>query len=96
MTLSMTSPLHPRNRAYTFDEWDLAELREYIDWTPFFVLWELHGNYPAILDDDVVGEAARQLKVDADEMLDDLVKEEMADCPRRGRIFGPVPGAMMT
>lgn len=67
-------PLQPG--LHVFDEWDLAELREYIDWTPFFRAWELHGNYPAILDDDVVGEAARQLKVDADAMLDDLVKEK--------------------
>ena len=66
-------PLQPG--LHVFDEWDLAELREYIDWTPFFRAWELHGNYPAILDDDVVGEAARQLKVDADAMLDDWLKK---------------------
>nr|WP_288452548.1 GNAT family N-acetyltransferase [uncultured Microbacterium sp.] len=38
-----------------FDDWDLAELREYFDWTPFFRAWELHGTYPKILDDEVVG-----------------------------------------
>ena len=42
-----------------FDDWDLADLRDYIDWTPFFRAWELAGNYPAILDDEVVGESAR-------------------------------------
>ena len=59
-----------------FDDWSLADLREYIDWTPFFRAWELHGNYPAILVDDVVGETARQLKADADAMLDKIVAEK--------------------
>ncbi len=61
---------------HVFDDWDLAELREYIDWTPFFRAWELHGNYPAILEDDVVGESARSLKADADAMLDKIVGEK--------------------
>ncbi|MEQ1856873.1 MAG: methionine synthase [Longimicrobiales bacterium] len=48
----------------------LRQLRAYIDWTPFFQAWELTGKYPAILDDAVVGEAARKLLHDAQAMLD--------------------------
>jgi 5-methyltetrahydrofolate--homocysteine methyltransferase len=60
----------------TFREYDLAELAEYIDWTPFFQTWELAGRYPAILDDPKVGEAARSLYDDARKMLDRIVKEK--------------------
>ena len=60
---------------HTFDGWDLADLREAIDWTPFFRAWELHGTYPSILEDDVVGEAARALKADADAMLERIIEE---------------------
>jgi len=59
-----------------FDDWDLADLRQYIDWTPFFRAWELAGNYPAILDDVVVGESARGLFADAQAMLDTIVAEK--------------------
>ncbi|GGD87773.1 methionine synthase [Tsuneonella deserti] len=61
---------------HAFDDWPLANLREFIDWTPFFRAWELHGNYPAILDDPVVGETARSLKADADAMLDRIIGEK--------------------
>ena len=54
---------------------DLAELARYIDWTPFFAAWELVGRYPAILDDDMVGEAARGLFVDGEAMLERIVAE---------------------
>jgi len=57
----------------TFDDYDLAELVPYIDWSPFFRTWELAGKYPAILDDEVVGEAARQLFADAQEILGRIV-----------------------
>jgi 5-methyltetrahydrofolate--homocysteine methyltransferase len=56
-------------------EWPLADLRATIDWTPFFRAWELAGTYPAILDDAVVGESARNLFNDAQNMLDQLVAE---------------------
>ena len=56
--------------------WDLADLRQYIDWTPFFRAWELAGNYPAILEDAVVGESARSLFADAQAMLDRIVGEK--------------------
>ncbi|QFI62854.1 methionine synthase [Qipengyuania flava] len=67
-------PLKPG--VHVFDDWDLAELREYFDWTPFFRAWELHGTYPKILEDEVVGESARSLKADADAMLDRIVAEK--------------------
>ncbi len=56
-------------------EWPLRDLRASIDWTPFFRAWELAGNYPAILDDPVVGESARSLFADAQAMLDKIIAE---------------------
>ena len=61
---------------HVYDDWDLADLRNYIDWTPFFRAWELHGNYPAILTDSVVGESATSLFADANAMLDKIVSEK--------------------
>ncbi|MFC0240010.1 methionine synthase [Rhodopseudomonas telluris] len=58
-----------------FANYPLAELVEYIDWTPFFQSWELAGRFPAILDDPKVGEAARALYADARKMLDRIVAE---------------------
>ena len=55
---------------------DLNLLLNYIDWTPFFRTWELHGKYPAILKDDVVGVAASSLFKDAEEMLQKIIKED--------------------
>jgi 5-methyltetrahydrofolate--homocysteine methyltransferase len=54
---------------------DLNLLLKYIDWTPFFRTWELHGKYPAILNDEVVGVAASSLFKDAEEMLQKIIKE---------------------
>jgi 5-methyltetrahydrofolate--homocysteine methyltransferase len=59
-----------------FAEYPLHELVERIDWTPFFRAWELAGNYPAILEDKVVGESARKLYADARKMLDRIVREK--------------------
>jgi len=53
--------------------WSLDELVEYIDWTPFFQAWELHGRFPDLLKDEVVGEAATKLFEDAQRMLGQLV-----------------------
>ena len=58
---------------HVYDEWDLNDLRNYIDWTPFFRAWELAGNYPAILTDPVVGESASSLFQDAQAMLDQII-----------------------
>jgi len=60
---------------HAFDHWDLAELVEWFDWTPFFRAWELAGVYPAILDDEIVGESARGLFADAQAMLEKIVGE---------------------
>ncbi|MBW8282195.1 MAG: cobalamin-dependent protein, partial [Rhizobium sp.] len=59
-----------------FDDYDLAELARYIDWTPFFQTWELKGRYPAILEDEKQGEAARQLFADAQAMLAKIIDEK--------------------
>ena len=57
-------------------EVELHQLIEFIDWTPFFQSWELHGKYPAILSDQVVGEQATDLFSDAQEMLKKIVSEK--------------------
>ena len=59
-----------------FGPYDLEELAKYIDWSPFFASWELVGRYPQILDDDVVGEAARDLWKDAQVMLKQILDEK--------------------
>jgi 5-methyltetrahydrofolate--homocysteine methyltransferase len=55
----------------------LAEIARYIDWTPFFMTWELHGKYPKILDDEVVGVEARKLFADAQAMLQRIIDENL-------------------
>ncbi|GAA0571503.1 methionine synthase [Halomonas salifodinae] len=71
------TPPAPRTPGLTaFDDYDLAELVERIDWTPFFMSWQLAGKYPKILDDEVVGEAARSLFDDAQKMLAKLIDEK--------------------
>ncbi|ARP88056.1 methionine synthase [Bordetella genomosp. 9] len=57
----------------TFKHYDLAEIAAYIDWTPFFQTWSLFGQFPAILDDKVVGEQARKVYADAQAMLKRIV-----------------------
>jgi 5-methyltetrahydrofolate--homocysteine methyltransferase len=59
-----------------FEDWDLAELARYIDWTPFFQTWELKGVYPRILEDEKQGEAARALFADAQAMLAQIIAEK--------------------
>ncbi len=61
-------------RAY--EAWDLQDLADHIDWTPFFASWELIGRYPLILEDEIVGEAARDLFRDAQGMLKRIVEEK--------------------
>ena len=60
-------------------EVDIDVLIPYIDWTPFFRTWELHGKYPAILTDEVVGEQATAVFADAQEMLAVILKEKRLD-----------------
>ncbi|MCH2177727.1 MAG: methionine synthase [Mariniblastus sp.] len=68
------------------DEWiDLEEIAEFIDWTPFFMSWELHGKFPKILTDEVVGSEAQKLYNDALQMLQRIIDERLLEA--RG-IFG--------
>ena len=60
----------------TLTDYPLENLREFIDWTPFFATWELKGRYPAILENDTFGEAARDLFRDANAMLDQMISEK--------------------
>jgi 5-methyltetrahydrofolate--homocysteine methyltransferase len=55
---------------------DLSILRDFIDWKPFFITWEMHGNFPAILTDEVVGKEASKLYADANALLDIIIKEK--------------------
>ena len=59
-----------------FEDWDLRDLADHIDWTPFFASWELIGRFPHILEDEIVGAAARDLYRDARTMLDRIVAEK--------------------
>jgi 5-methyltetrahydrofolate--homocysteine methyltransferase len=61
--------------AHTLSEIPIAELVDYIDWSPFFATWELNGKYPAILQDATVGDAARGLFADAQAMLKKMIAE---------------------
>jgi 5-methyltetrahydrofolate--homocysteine methyltransferase len=68
----------------------LTELLPYIDWSPFFMAWELRGKYPAILDDEVVGEAARKLFADAQKLLDEMITNRLL---RARGVYGFWPAA---
>ena len=70
------SPRPAQPGTHLFDAWPLDDLVSLFDWTPFFRAWELAGNYPAILDDDIVGSSARDLFADAQRMLDKIVTEK--------------------
>ena len=59
-----------------FDEYDFADFADTIDWTPFFRTWELAGTYPKILEDKIVGQSARDLFKDAEEMLQKIINEK--------------------
>jgi 5-methyltetrahydrofolate--homocysteine methyltransferase len=73
---SLKPPPPSQPGVHVYADWDLADLRNYIDWTPFFRAWELHGNYPAILTDEIVGESATSLFADANAMLDKIISEK--------------------
>ena len=70
-----TLPVKPASLGVTPVTADLATLRNYIDWTPFFLTWSLAGKYPRILEDEVVGEQAKSLFNDANAMLDKIIEE---------------------
>ena len=82
-------PAQPGIQAFDID---LAELVDYIDWGPFFQTWDLAGSYPKILDDEIVGETARELKSDAEVMLARMVAEQDTRPWVRARaVFGLFP-----
>jgi 5-methyltetrahydrofolate--homocysteine methyltransferase len=69
-------PAEPVQYVRTFHDYPLAELREYIDWQPFFNAWEMKGRFPDILNNPSSGEAARRLWDDAQRMLDRIIEEK--------------------
>ncbi len=82
------APVTPRQTGtWTLREYDLQKLISTIDWSPFFRSWDLAGSYPRILEDNVVGEQAKKLFADAQEMLDKIVKENWLEARARFGIF---------
>jgi 5-methyltetrahydrofolate--homocysteine methyltransferase len=64
------------NGTKTFTTYDLKEIAEYIDWQPFFIAWEMHGKFPAILTDAVIGKEATTLYNDAQKLLQQIIDEK--------------------
>jgi 5-methyltetrahydrofolate--homocysteine methyltransferase len=71
-----TPPTPLQEGIHVYQEIALKDLKEYIDWTPFFQTWELRGKYPNIFEDEYVGEEAKKLFADARAMLDDIILHE--------------------
>ena len=71
---SYTPPTPAYPGVTVLEDFPLEEIKKYIDWTPFFQAWELAGKYPAILTDEVVGEAATDLFKDLNKLMDDTIK----------------------
>lgn len=69
---SYTPPAPQKPGIHVFKDFDIATLRRYIDWTPFFMTWSLSGKYPTILRHEVVGQEAQRLFDDANQLLDDI------------------------
>ncbi len=70
-------PVPETTGVHVLDDFPLATLREYIDWTPFFHTWELKGVYPRILDDEKYGAQARQIFAEANALLDRIIDERL-------------------
>jgi 5-methyltetrahydrofolate--homocysteine methyltransferase len=86
-----TAPKPQFTGAKVFDNHDLNEVSQYIDWGPFFIAWELHGKFPAILTDEKVGKEATKLFADANELLKTIINEKWLTA--RGVVgFWPVAG----
>lgn len=81
--------LHPPRKTgiIPFHRLNLEKLRSYIDWTPFFITWQLNGKYPAILTDKKVGEQARRLFADAQKMLDRIIADQWLEASAVCGIF---------
>ncbi len=83
-----TPPVPKQPGVHVLRAYDLAELVEVIDWTPFFASWELHGKFPKILDDEVVGTEATKLYNDARAMLKQMIAENWVEARA---VFGLFP-----
>lgn len=74
-------PVVPKQLGKTvIRDYPLEKIRENFDWTPFFITWELHGKYPGILEDNVVGEEATKLFKDANDLLDKIIADKSFQC----------------
>ncbi|MDE1350059.1 methionine synthase [Vibrio aestuarianus] len=76
---SYTPPVPLKPGVHVFNDFDVSKLRQYIDWTPFFMTWSLMGKYPAIFDHEEVGEEALRLFKDANELLDRVEREGLLE-----------------
>jgi 5-methyltetrahydrofolate--homocysteine methyltransferase len=85
---SYTPPVPKQPGGHVLKAYDLAKLVEVIDWTPFFASWELHGKYPKILSDEVVGTEATKLYNDAQAMLQMMIAENWVEARA---VFGLFP-----
>jgi 5-methyltetrahydrofolate--homocysteine methyltransferase len=85
---SYTPPVPKRPGIHVLKAYDLAKLADAIDWTPFFASWELHGKFPKILDDTVVGAEATKLYHDARAMLKKMIAENWVEARA---VFGLFP-----
>jgi len=77
----------PRQLGVQLHEPSIEELVPYIDWTPFFQTWDLHGKYPQILSDTVVGEAASKVFADAQQLLAQVITDQILQCKGVSGIF---------
>jgi 5-methyltetrahydrofolate--homocysteine methyltransferase len=82
------APGRPTQFVKTFHDYSLAELRDYIDWQPFFNAWEMKGKYPDILNNPASGETARKLWDDAQAMLDSIIEHKWLQA---SGVFGLFP-----
>ena len=82
------TPPEPNTTGVMAIDVDLNELRDYLDWGPFFQTWDLAGKFPQILDDDVVGETARNVFADGKEMLELIIAQEWVQAKA---VFGLFP-----
>ncbi len=87
---SYTPPAPNQSGIHVLEDYDIAELREYIDWQPFFNAWEMKGRFPDILNSPTSGETARKLYDDAQAMLDSIIEEKWLTA--RG-VYGFLPAA---
>jgi 5-methyltetrahydrofolate--homocysteine methyltransferase len=86
---SKTRPVKPEKAGITvMDDYPLTILKDYIDWTPFFLAWEMKGKYPAIFKNEKYGDEAKKLFDDANKLLDKIIKEKLLGA---NGIFGIFP-----